>query len=172
MRTSNNNSYCLKIYFHIIRKSNGTGGQSIENVEEAFNILNQDFNAHNISFNKDNQTSLDWANDWTAQQFQQFVESLENKYYGIFDFYTRYDWNTSTPSGAQHQQMASYYRDIIKQALTDYDPTLTDAQKDALSWIGLNSANIVAWQNLTSSERTTINSSISTIQNTFPTGCN
>tara|TARA_B110000093_G_scaffold103979_1_gene111755 strand:+ start:66 stop:332 length:267 start_codon:yes stop_codon:yes gene_type:complete len=65
-----------------------------------------------------------------------------------------------------------YNNDIIKQALTDYDPTLTDAQKDALSWIGLNSANIVAWQNLTSSERTTINSSISTIQNTFPNGCN
>ena len=44
MRSSNNNSYCLKIYFHVIRRSNGTGGQSVESVEEAFNILNQDFN--------------------------------------------------------------------------------------------------------------------------------
>jgi hypothetical protein len=53
MRTANNDSYCLRIYFHVIRRSNGTGGQSVENVEEAFNILNQDFNPHNISFNWD-----------------------------------------------------------------------------------------------------------------------
>ena len=26
MRSSNNNSYCLKIYFHVIRRSNGTAG--------------------------------------------------------------------------------------------------------------------------------------------------
>ncbi len=45
----------MKIYFHVIRRSNGTGGQSIESVNEAFNILNQDFNPHNISFNWDNQ---------------------------------------------------------------------------------------------------------------------
>jgi hypothetical protein len=55
MRSSNNNSYCLKIYFHVIRRSNGTGGQSVESVEEAFNILNQDFNPQNISFNWDSQ---------------------------------------------------------------------------------------------------------------------
>jgi len=55
MRSSNNNFYCLKIYFHVIRRSNGTGGQSVESVEEAFNILNQDFNPQNISFNWDSQ---------------------------------------------------------------------------------------------------------------------
>jgi len=55
MRSSNNNSYCLKIYFHVIRRSNGTGGQTNENVSEAYNILNQDFNPQNISFNWDNQ---------------------------------------------------------------------------------------------------------------------
>lgn len=121
---------------------------------------------------QNNQTTLDWANDWTPLQFQQFVESLENKYEGIFDYYTRYDWNTSTPNGSQHQQMAQHYRDIIKQALTDYDPTLTASQKEALSWIGLNSADVVAWQNLTSPERTAINNMQSQIKNTFPNGCN
>ena len=55
MKSSNNNSYCLKIYFHVIRRSNGTGGQTNESVSEAFNILNQDFNPQNISFNWDNQ---------------------------------------------------------------------------------------------------------------------
>tara|TARA_B110001452_G_scaffold224243_1_gene197719 strand:- start:558 stop:1973 length:1416 start_codon:yes stop_codon:yes gene_type:complete len=55
MKSSNNNSYCLKIYFHIIRRSDGTGGQTNDSVNEAFDILNQDFNPHNISFNWDNQ---------------------------------------------------------------------------------------------------------------------
>ena len=61
MRSSNNNSYCLKIYFHVIRRSNGTGGQTNESVNEAFNILNQDFNPHNIFFNWDNQ--IDYINN-------------------------------------------------------------------------------------------------------------
>lgn len=55
MKSVNNNSYCLKIYFHVIRRSDGTGGQTTASVNEAFNILNQDFNPHDISFNWDNQ---------------------------------------------------------------------------------------------------------------------
>ena len=85
---------------------------------------------------------------------------------------TRYDWDTLTPNNAQHQQMASHFRDIVKQSLTDYDSTLTMEQKEALSWIGLNSADIVAWQNLTPEERTAINNLQSQIKNTFPNGCN
>ncbi|TXD80663.1 hypothetical protein ESY86_20295 [Subsaximicrobium wynnwilliamsii] len=52
--SSNDNSYCLKVYFHVIRRSNGTGGQSVSAVNQAFQILNQDFNSHNISFSWDN----------------------------------------------------------------------------------------------------------------------
>jgi hypothetical protein len=119
-----------------------------------------------------NQTSLNWR-DWPNNtDFEDFIESLQNKYEGIFDYYTRYDWDTSTPNNAQHQAMASHYRNIVKQALTDYDPTLTDEQKEALSWIGLNEANIVAWQNLTPNERTAINSLQTQINNTSPNGCN
>ncbi|MCK0123990.1 zinc-dependent metalloprotease [Gelidibacter sp. F2691] len=55
MKGTNNNTYCLKVYFHVIRRTNGTGGQTLSNVNEAFSILNQDFNPHNISFNWDNQ---------------------------------------------------------------------------------------------------------------------
>jgi len=67
--------------------------------------------------------------------------------------------------------MAQHYRGIIEQALRDYDPSLTEAQKEALSWIGLNSADIMAWQNLTQTERQTITSTIQNIQNTFENGC-
>lgn len=55
MRSLNNNSYCLKIYFHVIRRSNGTGGQAYADVKKAYEVLNQDFNPHNIFFNWDNQ---------------------------------------------------------------------------------------------------------------------
>lgn len=55
MRSSalNDNSYCLKIYMHVIRRTNGTGGQTVDAVNQAFQILNDDYNPHNISFNWD-----------------------------------------------------------------------------------------------------------------------
>jgi hypothetical protein len=117
-----------------------------------------------------NQTNLQWDTWPNNTDFEDFIESLENKYFGIFDFYTRFEWNTSNPSSAQHQLMADRYRNIIKQALTDYDSTLTDTQKEALSWIGLNDANVVAWQNYPN--KTSITSTLVNIKNTFPNGCN
>ena len=63
MKRTNSNSYCLKVYFHVIRRSNGTGGQSTGSVNEAFNILNQDFNPHNISFNWDE--TIDYIDNTT-----------------------------------------------------------------------------------------------------------
>jgi hypothetical protein len=72
-----------------------------------------------------------------------------------------------------------YYRNVFKQVVTDYDPTLTEEQKEALSWVGLNEANIVAWQNLdndpnldTQQEQKAIIAQILQIKNTFPNGCN
>ena len=117
-----------------------------------------------------NQTNLQWDTWPNNTDFEDFIESLQNKYFGIFDFYTRFEWNTSNPSSAQHQLMADRYRNIIKQALTDYDSTLTNTQKEALSWIGLNEANVVAWQNY--SNKTSVTSILTTIKNTFPNGCN
>jgi hypothetical protein len=61
MRGLNNNSYSLKVYFHVIRRKDGTGGQTNVSVRQAFNILNQDFNPHNISFNWD--TQIDYIDD-------------------------------------------------------------------------------------------------------------
>jgi hypothetical protein len=119
--------------------------------------------------------NLNWTN-WTSEQFyNDFLNSLENKYFGIFDYFTRYNYGIlvgSNPNDYQHQQMAQHYRDVVKQALTDYDPTLTATQKEAISWIGLDTADIVAWQILTPSERTAINNLQSQILNTFSNGCN
>jgi len=44
--------YTLRIYIHVVRRSNGTGGQSENDVNQAVNILNADFNPHNIYFQK------------------------------------------------------------------------------------------------------------------------
>ena len=41
----------VNLYFHIIRKADGTGGQTLAEVEEAFNLLQSDFRPHNICFN-------------------------------------------------------------------------------------------------------------------------
>lgn len=64
LRTSiNNNTYCLKVYFHVIRRDDGTGGQTVAAVNQAFQILNQDYNSHNISFSWDN--TIDYIDNTT-----------------------------------------------------------------------------------------------------------
>jgi len=45
-----NNNYTFRVFFHIIRKSNGTGGQSQSDVNTALNILNTDYEPYGISF--------------------------------------------------------------------------------------------------------------------------
>lgn len=42
--------FYLRIYVHVIRQSDGTGGQSVSDVYEALSYLDQDYNSHNIFF--------------------------------------------------------------------------------------------------------------------------
>ena len=65
MRSSSlsDNSYCVKIYMHVIRRTNGTGGQTVSAVNQAFQILNDDFNPHDISFNWDD--TIDYIDNTT-----------------------------------------------------------------------------------------------------------
>jgi hypothetical protein len=108
---------------------------------------------------ENNQTTLDWANDWTPIQFQQFVESLENKYFGIFDYYTRYDWDENASNNAQHQLMAEHYVDIMKDALADFDDNQNSTEYyESLSWIGLKET--IAWDNLSPTDTIIINTNI------------
>lgn len=46
-------NYELRIYVHVIRRSNGTGGQSISDVNTALSFLDNDFNSHGIYFTWD-----------------------------------------------------------------------------------------------------------------------
>ncbi|MDR3046081.1 MAG: zinc-dependent metalloprotease [Bacteroidales bacterium] len=47
---SSGDSYVIHIYIHIIRKSNGTGGQTLLEVNTAVNTLITDYSQHNICF--------------------------------------------------------------------------------------------------------------------------
>ena len=49
--TYNDSTFCLRVYFHVIRKTNGSGASIIQNnISEAYNLLNEDFNPHGIFF--------------------------------------------------------------------------------------------------------------------------
>ena len=50
LKRSANSNYLLRVYFHVIRSSTGTGGVSSSNVTSAYNRLNSDFNSHGIYF--------------------------------------------------------------------------------------------------------------------------
>ncbi|MGK4567912.1 hypothetical protein [Flavobacterium sp. 3HN19-14] len=107
----------------------------------------------------------------------QFTEAqiiqIKDSYPGLYDYYMRYKWNIpvgQTPSSAQHQMMAQSYRDLVKQVLRDYDNNAhSEAFYDALSWEGLK--NTVAWNNLTLSEKSNINTLIINFDNSS-TNCN
>lgn len=43
-------TYTVRIFIHVIRRSNGTGGQTLNEIEAALNVLNADYEAHNIYF--------------------------------------------------------------------------------------------------------------------------
>ncbi|MCF6350569.1 MAG: zinc-dependent metalloprotease [Flavobacteriaceae bacterium] len=45
--------YCLKIYVHVIRKTDSTGGQSVSDVNTALGFLDSDFSSHKIYFKWD-----------------------------------------------------------------------------------------------------------------------
>lgn len=80
--TNNSKSYCLRLYIHVIRKSNGTGGQSVYNVNQSIQVLNQDFNSHNIFFKHDN--PIDYINnDALYNDLNSDVYSINNHLDGI-----------------------------------------------------------------------------------------
>ncbi len=88
----NNNSYCLKVYFHVIRRSDGTGGQTVAKVNQAFQLLNQDFNPHNISFSWDN--SIDYINNTSYYNSPSSNIFTVNNHQDGIDIYL-YDDNSS-----------------------------------------------------------------------------
>jgi len=52
------NSYTLRIYVHVIRRSDGSGGQSINAVNEALSFLSLDFAEHDIFFEREGEINF------------------------------------------------------------------------------------------------------------------
>ena len=90
---------------------------------------------------------------------QQFL-NVRNNFPGLYDYYKRYSFNTSTPNNAQHQAMATHYRQTIADILKDFDNNQHSNQFYMdLSWEGLrydgttgNNA-IYTWTSLPPSEK-------------------
>ncbi|MEE4001304.1 hypothetical protein V1T75_13250, partial [Tenacibaculum sp. FZY0031] len=91
---------------------------------------------------------------WTAAEQKNYIMSIKDNFPGIYDYYTRYNWNTSTPNNTQHQQMATHYRETIADILQSFDnnqhshPFYMD-----LAWEGLKYSNISTWSNLSQEEK-------------------
>lgn len=105
----------------------------------------------------------------SIQLDQNQLIQLRNDYPGLYDYYMRWKWNVpqgQSPSSAQHEAMAQHYRDIIKQALEEFDNTHTDEIYEALAWTGLQ--NTVAWNNLSQSERDNISQTIANFNSNNP----
>lgn len=105
----------------------------------------------------------------SIQLNQNQIIQLRNDYPGLYDYYTRWKWDVpqgQSPSSPQHEAMAQHYRDIIKQALKEFDNSQTEEVYNALSWTGLQ--NTVAWNNLTQIERDNINQAITNFNSNNP----
>ena len=74
--------FYLKIYVHVIRRSNGTGGQSKQDVYDALSYLYEDFKPHNIYFVWDCQIDYIDKNSW-FQGPNTGIYSVNNHYDGI-----------------------------------------------------------------------------------------
>ena len=55
--------FYVKLYFHVIRLSNGTGGQTASSVNQAYNILKNDYINYAIHLNWDG--NIDYINNST-----------------------------------------------------------------------------------------------------------
>ncbi|OYQ46131.1 hypothetical protein CHU92_01580 [Flavobacterium cyanobacteriorum] len=70
--------------------------------------------------------------DMTVAQQTAYVQNLQNNFPGIYDYYiSRYHPNWD------HQMMAQHYREIIKNALREFDPFQPEEVYEAIAWVGL-----------------------------------
>ncbi len=67
-------SFCVRLYIHIIRKSDGTGGQSVSDVYQALSYLDASYNPYNIYFKWNHQ--IDYIDD---------TSEYENPSGGVFN---------------------------------------------------------------------------------------
>ncbi|WP_143094876.1 hypothetical protein [Bizionia echini] len=129
-----------------------------------------------------NQPNLNYT-QYTEEQWRNYIINLRNNFEGLYDYYMRWKWDVphdQTPSDPQHEAMAQHYRDIVIQALMEYDPNQTNDVYEALAWeglmgsgtfnatTGLYSNSTVAWSNLSQQERLNTLSVINTFKSSNP----
>lgn len=74
-----------------------------------------------------------------------------------YDYYMRHHYSlpAGVPShGPQHEAMAAHYRDIIVDAIKEFDDSFDEEIYQALAWTGLHGT--ISWENLTNEERAAI----------------
>lgn len=97
-RSLTNENLCLRVFYHIIRRSDGTGGVSAYDAMNSFNALNSDFNPNNIYFLWDG--TIDYIDN--TQKYNDISEnifSVNSHNYGI-DIYL-------------YSDDISYYKNLI-----------------------------------------------------------
>lgn len=103
-------------------------------------------------------------------EWKSYVNNIKNDFPKMFEYYSKYVLKSVTPSDFQHQYMANKYRNVIKEAMKQYDGNQhNEGYYDALSWNGLK--NTTAWNKLSDTEKTKI---LETIQIIYKNGtyCN
>lgn len=106
----------------------------------------------------------------------QLYQNKEN-FPGLYDYYSRFILNSEQLSEPQHQMMAQHYREIISNALKEFDNNQHPQDVyDSLAWAGLmgegtinmqtglTSNPTVAWQNLSQTQRLNILNTIETFE--------
>ena len=96
-KRSANTTYTLRIYFHVIRSSSGTGGVSTSNVESAYGRLNSDFNSHGIYFFWDGNIDYIDNNSYYNNVPNTYIFNVNNHINGIdiylFPAYPNYPYS-------------------------------------------------------------------------------
>lgn len=75
--------YCINVYFHIVRQTNGTGGFETNQIQDVLDNLNDAFNPHNIFLNNAGLNFIDNSNLYNvtitySTQNEQYNTSLFN----------------------------------------------------------------------------------------------
>jgi hypothetical protein len=108
--------------------------------------------------NPTNMTDAQWVNH---------LNNLKNNFSRLYEYYVRYQLNTVAPTGFQHEYIAQKYRNVIKEALIQYDNNQHPEDfYNTLSWFGLKGTT--AWNNLSQAQRDQINVSLQNIYQNEP----
>ncbi|TWI02266.1 hypothetical protein IQ05_00508 [Flavobacterium tiangeerense] len=113
-------------------------------------------------------------NSETVTEQINLVNSLKDSFPGLYDYYEKRfksTWN--------HEMMANHYRTTIADIIQKFDNNrLPRSTYEAVSWVGLGvldkdkGLTTIAWDNLTSEEKTAINKLISENFYNGPSNCN